>query len=48
MSLFAGFFLYIGASDLVPESFHGHPTKWTTLLTVLGATVIFIAIRIAG
>ena len=48
LSLFAGFFLYIGASDLVPESFHGHPTKWTTLLTVLGATVIFIAIRIAG
>lgn len=48
LSLFAGFFLYIGASDLIPESFHGHPTKWTTLMTVLGAVVIGIAIHIAG
>ena len=48
LSLFAGFFLYIGASDLIPESFHGHPTKWTTVMTILGAAVIFIAIHIAG
>ncbi len=48
LSLFAGFFLYIGASDLIPESFHGHPTKWTTAMTILGALVIYIAISIAG
>jgi zinc transporter ZupT len=48
LSLFAGFFLYIGASDLIPESFHGHPTKWTTCMTVLGALVIYLAISIAG
>lgn len=47
-TLFAGFFLYIGASDLVPESHHRHPTLWTTAMTVLGAAVLFIAIRAAG
>jgi ZIP family zinc transporter len=25
LALFAGFFLYIGASDLIPESYHAHP-----------------------
>jgi len=44
----SGFFIYIGASDLIPESYHGHPTKWTTILTIVGAVVIFIAVKIAG
>jgi ZIP family zinc transporter len=48
LALFAGFFLYIGASDLVPESHHRHPTFWTTAMTVLGAVVLFVAIRAAG
>lgn len=48
LSLFAGFFLYIGASDLIPESYHGHPTKWTTLMTVVGAGVIYLALTFAG
>lgn len=48
LSLFAGFFLYIGASDLIPESYHGHPTKWTTLMTVVGIAVIYAALTIAG
>ncbi len=48
LALFAGFFLYIGASDLVPESHHQHPTFWTTAMTILGAVVLFIAIRLAG
>jgi zinc transporter ZupT len=47
LALFAGFFLYIGASDLLPESHHNHPTKWTTLMTVLGVSVLYIAIKIA-
>ncbi len=45
---FAGFFLYIGASDLVPESYHGHAKGLTTVMTVLGAAVMFVAIRLAG
>ena len=48
LSLFAGFFLYIGASDLIPESYHGHPTKWTTVMTLIGVAVIYLAITIAG
>ena len=48
LALFAGFFLYIGASDLVPESYHQHPKFMTTLMTLLGAAVLFAAIHIAG
>ena len=48
LALFGGFFLYIGASDLVPESYHHHPTKWTTLMTVLGMALIFVIIHLAG
>ncbi len=48
LALFAGFFLYIGASDLIPESHHAHPTFWTTAMTILGAFVLFVAIHFAG
>ncbi len=48
LALFAGFFLYIGASDLVPESHHVHPTFWTTAMTIFGAVVLFVAIRLAS
>ncbi len=47
LALFAGFFLYIGASDLLPESHHAHPTKWTTLATLIGVIVLYIAIQLA-
>lgn len=45
---FCGFFLYIGAVDLLPESYHRHPTIWTTLTTILGVVVLYIAIQLAG
>jgi ZIP family zinc transporter len=48
LALFAGFFLYIGASDLIPESHHQHPKFMTTFMTLVGAAVLFVAIRIAG
>jgi ZIP family zinc transporter len=48
LSVFTGFFLYIGASDLLPESHHSHPTYWTTFATVLGISIIFLAIKLAG
>ncbi|MBX4192211.1 ZIP family metal transporter [Candidatus Parcubacteria bacterium] len=47
LALFTGFFLYIGASDLIPESHHAHPTFWTTAMTILGAAVLFGIIRLA-
>ena len=48
LAIFSGFFLYIGASDLLPESHHNHPTYWTTLVTLLGIVIIFFAITLAG
>ena len=48
LALFAGFFLYIGASDLIPESHHQHPKFLTTFMTLLGAGVLYIIIHFAG
>lgn len=48
LAAFAGFFLYIGASDLIPESYHSHPKFLTTLMTLLGAAVLYAATRIAN
>jgi len=48
LAIFSGFFLYIGASDLLPESYHRHSTFWTTAMTIFGMLVLFIAIKIAG
>jgi ZIP family zinc transporter len=48
LALFCGFFFYIGASDLIPESYHNHPTKLTTTMTILGMIFIFVAISFAG
>jgi zinc transporter ZupT len=48
LALFAGFFLYIGASDLIPESYHAHPKFLTTAMTLAGAVVIYVAVALAG
>jgi zinc transporter ZupT len=48
LAVFSGFFLYIGASDLIPESHHGHPKLLTTVMTLLGAAVLYVAIRLAN
>jgi len=48
LALFAGFFLFIGASDLLPESFHAHPKFLTTAMTVVGAAVLYLAVNLAA
>lgn len=48
LAVFCGFFLYIGASELLPESHHAHPTRWTTVATILGLGVIFVVVKVAG
>lgn len=48
LALFSGFFLYIGASDLIPESYHSHPAKWTTMMTVVGICTLYVVIRLAS
>ncbi|MEJ0035814.1 MAG: ZIP family metal transporter [Gammaproteobacteria bacterium] len=48
LALFAGFFLYIGASDLIPESHHAHPKFLTTVMTLLGAGALYVIITLVG
>jgi zinc transporter ZupT len=48
LALLAGFFLYIGASDLIPESYHAHPKFLTTAMTLAGAAVLYLAINLIG
>ncbi len=47
LAVFCGFFLYIGASDLIPESHHAHPRTITTIATILGAGFIYFVISFA-
>jgi len=48
LALFGGLFLYIGASDLIPESHHAHPKLLTTAMTLLGAAVIYAAVALVS
>jgi ZIP family zinc transporter len=47
LALFAGFFIYISAADLLPESYHDHPTGWTTAMTIVGIATVYIVVRLA-
>ena len=47
LALVAGFFIYISASDLLPESYHDHPTGLTTAMTILGIAIVYAAVRLA-
>lgn len=48
LAIFCGFFLYIGAADLLPESHHRHPKRLTATLNVAGAAVIWLTIHLAA
>ena len=48
LAVFAGFFIYIASSNMIPESHHSHSTRWTTVMTILGAIVLYVAITLAG
>ncbi len=45
LGFFAGFLLYIGASEILPEAHSKHSSYKTILLTVFGALVTFIVTR---
>jgi ZIP family zinc transporter len=47
LAVFCGFFIYLGASDLLPESHHSHPTRWTTVATIVGMLLLYAVSRIA-
>lgn len=46
LGFFAGFLLYIGAADLLPEAHSKHSSYKMIFLTILGATFIFLVTRI--
>lgn len=48
LAAFAGFFLYIGASDLLPESFQARQKFQTMVATLAGAGFLYVVTRLAG
>lgn len=51
LGFFAGFLLYIGAADILPEAHSQAGTAKSSVLialTILGAGAIFVAVRVAG
>ncbi len=47
LGFFAGFLLYIGASDILPEAHSQHSSTWTIFLTVLGTGFIYLVTRVS-
>ncbi len=47
LGFFAGFLLYIGASDILPEAHSKHSSPKLILLTIAGAVLIFVITRIS-
>ncbi len=45
LGFFAGFLLYIGASDILPEAHSKRSSLYTVFLTVLGAVIIYFVVR---
>lgn len=48
LAFFAGFLLYIGASDILPQAHDEKSDRFTIVLTVVGVAVMFIVTRLAG
>jgi ZIP family zinc transporter len=48
MALFAGLFLYVGASDLLPKSHRDRPRRSTVAATLAGLGFIYAVVRMAG
>lgn len=46
LGFFAGFLLYIGASEILPEAHSKHSSYKTIMMTVLGALFIFVISRL--
>jgi ZIP family zinc transporter len=42
LGVFAGFLLYIGAADILPEAHNHHSSHWTVAMTVAGAAVAYV------
>jgi zinc transporter ZupT len=48
LALFAGFFLYVGAAELLPEAHRSDRSRWVTIATLGGALAIYALSLFAG
>ncbi|MDR3417302.1 MAG: ZIP family metal transporter [Nevskia sp.] len=48
LAVCGGCFIYMSASDLLPESYHDHPTRLTTLSSILGIVTLYLVTRLAS
>lgn len=48
LALFAGFFLYVGAAELLPEAHRSDRSRWVAAATLLGTVAIYALSRFAG
>ncbi|HTH71819.1 MAG TPA: hypothetical protein VL737_00465, partial [Candidatus Pristimantibacillus sp.] len=46
LGFFAGFLLYIGASDILPQAHDEKSDRLTIVLTVVGVAFMFVATRL--
>jgi zinc transporter ZupT len=48
LAVYAGFFIYLGATDLLPEAHHEHASWTRVALTLAGFALIYGVVRIAA
>lgn len=48
LAVFAGFFLYIAGSDLIPEGHHSHSKVQTTVMTLIGAGILYLIVNLVA
>jgi ZIP family zinc transporter len=48
LGVFCGFFLYVGASELLPQSIERSVSRWSLLATPAGLAAIYVAVRMAS
>lgn len=48
LALLGGYFIYLSASDLIPESHHSHPQLLTVGMTFAGAGALYFANTLVG
>lgn len=46
LGAFAGFLLYIGASDILPEAHANHPSRLTLLTTIAGTALMWLLLHL--
>ena len=48
LAIFAGFFLYIGAAELLPEAHRSDRSRWVVVSTIGGVVAIYLVSLLAG